>query len=71
MHIFFMVYKAVNLVQYSKYFGVCMRVKIGKLRKTLYTYKREGRVNHNYHYVHLYDILPSHYFLFVGIRKEC
>ena len=48
-----------------------MRVKIGKLRKTLYTYIREGRVNHNYHYVHLYDILPSHYFLFLGIRKEC
>ena len=30
MHIFFMVYKGLNLVQYSKYFGVCMRVKIGK-----------------------------------------
>ena len=30
MHTFYMVYKAVNLVQYSKYFGVCMRVKIGK-----------------------------------------
>ena len=65
MHIFFMVYKAVNLVQYSKYFGLCMRVKIGKLCKILIIHiqKRGSRKSQYYHYVHFYDILPLALFL--------